>query len=222
MGKAVGYIRVSTVSQVDDGVSLEMQEAKIRAWADLNEHDLVEVYVDEGISGGNDNRPGLLAAMEAVKKHKCALVAYSMSRISRSTIHMLTLADEIQKANGDLVTLQERIDTSSPTGKMVFRIMSAMNEFERDVISERTSEAMQHMKSQGKRVGSIPYGYQLSGDGETLSKSEREQEVVKHVRALRRDGYTLRAISDELSKRGVFSRNGKPFHPQTVARIAAA
>jgi len=220
MDKAVGYIRVSTAGQVEDGVSLEMQETKIRAWAELHSVELLEVFVDEGISGANDGRPGLLAAMEAVRENKCALVAYSMSRISRSTIHMLTLAEEIQHAGGDLVTLVERIDTGSPAGRVAFRIMSALNEFERDVISERTTEAMQHMKAQGKRVGSVPYGYET--DGEYLRELEREQQVIQHVRALKAEGFTLRQISDELAARGVFSRNGKPFHPQQVSRIAAA
>lgn len=221
MTKAVGYVRVSTVGQADEGVSLAMQEAKIRAWAELNDVELISLHRDEGISGTKDNRPGLQAALETVKRKGCALVAYSMSRISRSTIQMLTLAEEIQKADGDLVSLQERIDTSSPTGKMIFRVMAAMGEFERDVISERTREAMAHMKDQGKRVGSIPYGFELADDGGNLRQEKREQEIIRHVRTLRDEGMSLRAISDELAARGVFSRNGKPFHPQTLSRIAA-
>jgi len=221
MDRAVGYIRVSTAGQVEDGVSIEMQQAKIRAWAELHSVELLDVLIDEGISGATDTRPGLLAAMELVRQTKCALVAYSMSRISRSTIHMLTLAEEIQHAGGDLVTLVERIDTGSPAGRVAFRIMSALNEFERDVISERTRDAMAHLKQQGRRVGSVPYGF-FEADGGYLRESEREQQVIQHVHALKAEGYTLRQISDELAARGVFSRNGKPFHPQQVSRIAAA
>jgi site-specific DNA recombinase len=222
MQKAVGYLRVSTMGQADDGVSLEMQEAKIHHWAALHDIELLSLHRDEGISGGDTSRPGLMAAMDEVVRNKCALVAYSLSRISRSTIHLLTLAETIAKAGGDLVSLQERIDTGSPAGRVAFRIMSALAEFERDQVAERTREAMRHMKSQGKRVGSIPYGATLADDGETLLPEEREREIVHHVRELRKLGWSLRAISAELVKRGVFSRTGKPFHPQTLSRIIEA
>ena len=222
MPKAIGYVRVSTVGQADDGVSLEMQEAKIRAWADLNDYEVIGIFEDAGISGTDESRPGLESALSAVKEHGCALVSYSISRVSRNSIHLMTLARDIEQMGGDLVSIQEKIDTTSAAGKMVFRMLAVLSEFERDQISERTRAAMQHMKSQGKRVGSIPYGYTLSSDGVSLDESERELEIIREIRALRREGITLRAISDELAKRGVFSRNGKPFHPQTVARIAAA
>jgi site-specific DNA recombinase len=223
MEQAIGYVRVSTTGQADDGVSLEMQEAKIRGYCELHGIELLAIHRDEGISGGKvSNRPGLQAALEGVVKHRAALVAYSLSRISRSTIDLLTLAERIQKANGDLVSLRERIDTGSPAGRVAFRIMSALAEFERETVAERTREAMQFKKAQGKRVGSIPYGSNLADDGESLEACEREQAVVKAVMVLRQQGYTLRAISDELARRGTFSRTGKPFHPQTVARILDA
>lgn len=222
MQRAVGYLRVSTAGQVDDGVSLDVQESKIRHWAALHDIELISLHRDEGLSGGDTSRPGLAAALDEVIRHKCALVAYSLSRISRSTIHLLTLAETIAKAGGDLVSLQERIDTGSPAGRVAFRIMSALAEFERDQVAERTREAMRHMKAQGRRVGSIPYGATLDDDGETLRPDEREREIVYHVRELRKLGYSLRAISAELARRGAFSRTGKPFHPQTLSRIIDA
>lgn len=222
MDKAIGYIRVSTQGQADDGVSLEMQAAKIHQWAALHDVKLISLHRDEGLSGGNTSRPGLMAAMDDVIRHKAALVAYSLSRVSRSTIHLLTLAETIAKAGCDLVSLQERIDTGSPAGRVAFRIMSALAEFERDQVAERTREAMRHMKSEGKRVGSIPYGYALAEDGETLMPYEQEQAILNHTRELRKLGFSYRAISAELEKRGTFSRNGKPFHPQTLSRIVDA
>lgn len=222
MVKAVGYIRVSTKGQADDGVSLEMQEAKIRQWAALHDVTVMSFHTDEGLSGGDTSRPGLAAALADVIQHKAALVAYSLSRISRNTIHLLTLADTIAKAGADLVSLQERIDTGSPAGRVAFRIMSALAEFERDQVSERTREAMRHMKAEGKRVGSVPYGYSVADDGATLVPMEQEQAILKHTRELRKLGYSLRQISDELARRGAFSRTGKPFHPQTLSRILDA
>ncbi len=82
--QAIGHIRVSTQGQADEGISLEAQKAKIEAWCTVNDYSLVDVFVDVGISGKDMNRDGLLAALKAVDKG-AALVAYSLSRLSRST-----------------------------------------------------------------------------------------------------------------------------------------
>ena len=108
--KAIGYVRVSTQGQAEDGVSLDAQEAKVRAWADLNGAE-VFIFRDEGISGKRaDNRPGLVAALDAVGKGD-ALVCYSMSRLSRSIRDTLNLSEHLQHRGADLVSLSEHIDT---------------------------------------------------------------------------------------------------------------
>lgn len=85
MQKAIGYIRVSTQGQADEGVSLEAQRAKIEAWCNLNDAELVAVFEDAGVSGASMNgRDGLHAALKATSKGM-ALVCYSISRIARST-----------------------------------------------------------------------------------------------------------------------------------------
>ena len=104
--KAIGYVRVSTQGQAEDGVSLDAQEAKVRAWADLNGAEVV-IFRDEGISGKrSDNRPGLVAALDAVGKGD-ALVCYSLSRLSRSTKDTLTIADLLAKREADLEPVRE-------------------------------------------------------------------------------------------------------------------
>ena len=91
--KAIGYIRVSTSGQVEDGVSLDAQEAKVKAWADLNNADEVVIFRDEGISGKRaDNRPGLQSALDAVNTGD-ALIVYSLSRLSRSTKDTIALSE---------------------------------------------------------------------------------------------------------------------------------
>lgn len=220
--KVTGYVRVSTKGQVDDGVSLEMQERKIRQWCDLNDAELVDVHVDEGISGKNVARAGLQDALAEVRKHKGALVVYSLSRLSRSTRDTLAISDDLDKAGADLVVLQEKVDTTTPSGRMVFRMLAAINEFEREQLAERTSQAMQHMKAQGRRVGSIPHGYELADDGKSLMQESREQEIVRLVKQLRQEGWTLQAISDELAERGAFNRAGRPFNVKSIRSMALA
>ena len=222
MKQATGYIRVSTQGQVVDGVSIEMQETKIRQWAALNDVELAGLHVDEGLSGKNTARPGLQQALAEVKKHKGALVVYSLSRLSRSTRDTLELADKLEKAGADLVVLQEKVDTTTPSGRMVFRMLAAMNEFEREQLAERTSQAMQHMKAQGRRVGSVPHGYRLAEDGKHLLPDAHEQEVLNLVRELREDGWTLQAISAELAERGAFNRAGRPFNAKSIRSMVLA
>mgnify|MGYP003377965326 CR=1 FL=1 len=222
MNKATGYIRVSTQGQVDDGVSIEMQEAKLRQWAALNDAELVAVYVDEGLSGKNTARPGLQQALAEVKAHKGALVVYSLSRLSRSTQDTLHIADQLNKASADLVVLAEKVDTTTPSGRMVLTMLAAMNEFERAQLAERTSQAMQHMKAQGRRVGSIPHGYRLAADGEHIEPDSHERDVLRQVATLRAEGMTLREISAELARLGVFNREGRPFNPNSVRNMVKA
>jgi DNA invertase Pin-like site-specific DNA recombinase len=218
--KTIAYIRVSTIGQVEDGVSLDAQAAKIAAWADLNGYEMGDVFSDAGISGSKTNRPGLSAALDAVGKGD-ALVVYSLSRLARNTSHTLEIANELEKKGADLVSLSERIDTTTAAGKMVFRMLAVLSEFERDQVSERTSLAMSHKKAQGQRVGSIPYGKRLSRDGITLENDEAEQKVISLVRSLRHQGISYPQIATELDRLG-FKPKGKAWHPQTIKNISLA
>lgn len=215
---AIGYCRVSTSMQANDGVSLEAQRAKIEAWCLLNDYTLAAVHVDAGLSGKNTQRPGLQAALADCKKGS-ALVVYSLSRLSRSIRDTMDLSDKLAKVGGDLVSLSEKIDTTSAAGKMVFRLLAVMNEFERDQISERVTSAMQYKKAKGERVGTIAYGYRLADDGASLIEDEGEQAVITAINEYRESGLSLRAIVSRLDVREFRSRSGKPFQLTQVARI---
>lgn len=221
MAIAIGYIRVSTEGQAQDGVSLEAQRAKIEAWALLNDYTLAAVHVDAGISGKNCNRPGLQAALADCKKG-AALVVYSLSRLSRSVRDTMDIGDKLAKVGADLVSLSEKIDTTSAAGKMVFRLLAVMNEFERDQISERTKSAMQHKKAQGGCVGTVGFGYRLADDGDTVIEDAAEQKIIAAIHGYRDAGLSLRAIVARLAEQGHVSRAGKPLGLTQVARIVNA
>ncbi len=151
MAKAFGYIRVSTIGQADEGVSLDAQRGKIEAWCLVNDAQLVDCFVDAGISGKRaDNRPELQKALEAATAQKGVLIVYSLSRLARSTKDTITIGEQLEKAGADLVSLSEQIDTTSAAGKMIFRMLAVMAEFERDLVSERTKTALDFMRSQEK------------------------------------------------------------------------
>jgi site-specific DNA recombinase len=204
---AIAYLRVSTTKQADEGVSLEAQEAKARAWASSRGLEL-QVFADAGISGKRaSNRPGLQAAIKAACHERAPLVFYSLSRLARSTGDAIAIAKRLEKAGADFVSLSEQIDTTSAAGKMVFRMLAVLAEFERDLASERTKEALGHLRRQGRRVsGRIPFGYDLAG--EDLVENAREQRAIGVIRALRASGLSLRAISRELARKGIKTKTG--------------
>src|SRR5438067_13834535 len=122
---AIGYCRVSTELQAQEGISLEAQQARIRAWCEGNGYALSHVHVDAGLSGSRaDNRPALRAALNEACRTKATLVVYSLSRLARSTKDAIAISDCLAKSGADLVSLSERVDTTSAAGKMIFRMLA--------------------------------------------------------------------------------------------------
>jgi site-specific DNA recombinase len=119
------------------------------------------------------------------------------------------------------VSLSERIDTTSAAGKMVFRMLAVLAEFERDLVSERTTAAMAHERANGQRVGTIPYGFDLGLDGATLVPSEAEQAIIAEIRTMRAAGMKLEPIAAALTDRAVATKTGRSTNwtHQAVARI---
>ncbi len=219
--QAIGYIRVSTAGQATDGVSLDAQKGRIRAWCDANGYALTDTFSDAGISGKRaDNRPGLRRALDAACKQRAALVVYSLSRLARSTRDAIEIAERLDKAGADLVSLTEKIDTTTAAGKMVFRMLAVLAEFERDLVSERTTAALAFKKRNGERIGGIPFGWELANDGTTLVAIESEQAIIAEIKAMRQAGKSYRAVADELTRRGVpTKKGGDRWAHQAVARI---
>jgi DNA invertase Pin-like site-specific DNA recombinase len=216
--QALGYCRVSTTVQAELGVSLDAQTEKIHRWCTANGYELIQNFVDRGISGGRyDNRPALQEALQRISKGD-SLVVYRLSRLARSTRDTLMIAETLERRGADLVSLSERIDTTSSAGKMLFRMLAVLSEFERDVISERTSMAMAHLKHSGRFTGGQePYGYR-SVDG-VLQVVTDEMDVVHLIHHLKHDGKSLRAICRYLTERGITTRTGKAFLPIQVDRV---
>ena len=213
--KVIGYVRVSTDEQVREGASLEAQKHKITAWTESLDGELLFIAEDAWISGKLiRNRDGLRGAIEAACAEKAVLVIYSLSRLSRSTRDTLMLADKLDKAGADLVSLSERIDTTTAAGKMVFRMLAVLNEFERDQISERTSAILQHKKAKGEVYSPIPYGFRREGN--KLIEDKKEQRVVLLIQKQKVDGYSLRKIASELNNKGIPAKRGGRWFPSTI------
>ena len=214
--KAVGYIRVSTQGQAEEGDSLEAQRAKIEAWCLVNDYELTAIHEDAGISGTKANREGLQEAIQAAGKG-AALVVYSLSRLTRNTRHMLHLSEQLEKQGTDLVSLTEKIDTTTATGKMVFRMLAVLNEFERDQISDRTKEVLRYKKAKGEKYAPVPFGYkEVNG---RLVEVQREANIVAEILELREQGHTLAGIADTLNTRGIEGKRGGKWYASTVSYL---
>lgn len=221
--RAYAYLRVSTAGQVEDGVSLDAQRSKIAAWCDVMGYELVATFADEGISGHSlKNRPALSQALDAVCASAGVLVVYSLSRLARNTRETLELGERLSSAQADLVSLSEKIDTTSAAGKMIFRMLAVMAEFERDQVSERTAFALSHKRSLGQKLGGrLPYGRQMAADGIHLEANASEQAVVTLARAYHAEGLSSRKIATRLAEHGCYSRAGSIFTPSAILAMLA-
>jgi len=191
--KAIGYIRVSTEDQAREGISLDNQKAKIKAWADLNNYELQTVYCDAGISGKDmDSRDGLQKALDCIGNSD-ALVVYSLSRLTRSTRDTLDIADYLKNRGADLVSISEKIETNTAAGKMVFRMLAVLNEFERDQISERTKQVLSYKKSKGEWMGRIPFGFKIKDN--YLVEDPEQIKIIQKAKRLKRAGKSIRDIA---------------------------
>jgi DNA invertase Pin-like site-specific DNA recombinase len=219
MKKAVVYTRVSTNEQSVEGVSLEMQESKAKAYCHFNDLVIKNIFSDTA-SGKTSKRTGLQSALGNCKKGD-TLIVYSLSRLSRSVMDTLAIADDLNQRGIDLVSLSERIDTSTPAGRLVLTVLSGMNQWEREQLAVRTRDALQTKRARGERTGAIPYGYQLAEDGVHLIKDNMEQVMINLAKELKAEGKSLRQIADRLTLEGFVPKRGKRFYAQTIKNLLA-
>ncbi|MBI3722714.1 recombinase family protein [bacterium] len=160
--RVIGYVRVSTDKQADEGVSLAAQRSKLEAYASLYGLELVEVVVDAGVSAKTLDRPGLGRALDRLARGEAdGLLVAKLDRLTRSVRDLGTLiAEHFETAA--LLSVAENIDTRSAAGRLVLNVLASVAQWEREAIGERTSAAMAHMAEEGRFTGGeAPYGYAL-------------------------------------------------------------
>jgi DNA invertase Pin-like site-specific DNA recombinase len=142
------YIRISTGDQ-----NADLQRNELTEYAAFRKWEIVEIYSDT-MSGAKDRRPALDKLMADARRGKFDVVAvWRFDRFARSTSHLLRALEEFQSLSIDFVSLQESIDTSTPTGKMVFTVLAAVGELERCTIRERVIAGQKAAKRRGVRFG---------------------------------------------------------------------
>ena len=213
---AIGYARVSTTGQAEEGVSLADQQNRIAAYCQAHGYRLLRVEVDAGLSGGRaDNRPALQRALTGVCKGRGVLVVCKLDRLARSTRDAIDLAERIDKCGADLASIGESIDTASAAGRFVFRLMASLGEMEREVVGERTRAAMAHKRAEGQRISRhLPYGYRLADDGVQLVEDADQQQALRRMREPRAEGLGYLRVAQTLTAEG--------FQPSRASAWSAA
>jgi len=161
MSKRIGiYARVST----RNGQTVENQLRQLNEVADRMGWTIVAVWTDEGISGskGRDQRPGFDQMITAINRREVDLVAaWSVDRLGRSLQDLIGFLADLQAKGCDLYLHQQGIDTSTPSGRMLFQMLSVFAEFEREMIRERVVAGLERTKSKGTRLGRPKLDYSV-------------------------------------------------------------
>lgn len=209
---AVGYVRVSTSKQKEEGGSLEEQREALAFYAATNGLDLVAVYEDAGVSGAKDEnrRPGLAAAIDAITSGKAkVLLVRDLSRLARGLDLTGYLRVAVQRAGGVVRVMGESEDK-------IYRLFDAVkNEMYRTAVSDRMRLWATSRKARGQHLGQAPYGF-LLGEGGCLEPNPDEWQTLTRIREAREQGETFRAIAAALNADGIRTRSGKPWAPATI------
>ena len=222
---AIGYVRVSTQEQATDGVSLDAQRDKRKTYCKINGIRLVDIVADEGISGSTLERPGLQAALHMIRRGRAnTLIVVKLDRLSRSLRDVCALvSDYFTDERYHLLSVCGMVNTHSAAGRMLMMNLANYNQFEREMISERTREAMQHIKAQGIRLGPAPYGYELpieldDNGRRKLVPLASEQEIITRLAKAQAEGVGFNDIARQLNAEGIKARRGGPW----TGRFASA
>jgi len=230
MTPAVGYVRVSTRKQRDEGDSLPMQIGKIRQYCDLNGLELVGIYGDPGISAKSiKTRPGLQAVLEMGDRRRIkAVVVFKLDRLARNTRECLDMAEHFRRKKIGLHSITEKLDTESPIGEFFFTLMASLAQMERKIIGERLKATLSDKKTRGEKTGGDPpYGYRVAvskrANGlkplKKIVPDFAEQKIIRRIRQFQREGLSTRQIASALDALGIKTRKGTRWSQTQIVRV---
>lgn len=219
--KVVGYIRVSTDNQVEDGMGLEIQEETIRKYCKDKKYELVKIYNDPGESGATiEKRPGLLNLLAEAKEKKFEkVIVAKLDRIARDTFATLWIEKELKKYDIDLFSIAEPYRWDDPAQKVFLQMISVFAEFEKARITERlVSGRIKKFDKGGYAGGNLSLGYKTV-EGE-LQVDPQEAETVRMIKKLRKQGLSMQRIAQRLNNEHIATkRGGKSWYASTVRSV---
>lgn len=209
-GLALLYARVSTSMQVNDGVSLDVQERQLINAAEFHGFTKWELVREEGRSGKNiTGRPALVDALKRLESGEAqALLVTRIDRLARSTTDFLDIVDRANAKGWRLIMLDLNLDTSSYQGRFVVTIMSALAEMERGIIAARQKDVHKDRRARG-----IKWGVDMG------PKNKTPEEIKDRIISGRVKGLSYREIAAGLNADGILSQNGGKWYATTVKNI---
>ncbi len=193
------YLRVSTLKQAEDGMSIEVQEQQVEAYANLHNLSVKHWRRDRGVSGSIPlaERFSGKILLEEVQSGD-VIIAAKLDRMFRNARDALNTLEHLKNKGVSLHFIDLGGDVCNGIGKLVFTILSAVAEQERTRIRERISEAKEKMRSEDRyQGGKIPFGYRVDSEGK-LVEDELQQRCLKFMKVQRDEGHSYREISKRL------------------------
>lgn len=207
---ALLYARVSTQLQVNDGVSLDVQERQLQSAAEAAGYTRFEFVREEGRSGKSiSGRPALTSALKRLDAGEAkALFVTRIDRLARSTQDFLSIIDRAGKNGWRVVMMDLNLDTSSYQGRFVVTLMSALAEMERNIIAERQKDVHKDRRDRG-----IVWGVDMG------PKNKTPEEIKQRILSERASGASYRQIADGLNRDEIPTQNLRKWHHTTVRNL---
>lgn len=226
------YARKSKITET--GKSMENQISKCKSYAhlkfDAHDEDIL-LYKDEGLSGFYSDRPQYMQMLQDIKGNKIkAVICYKFDRISRRTLDLLNLVEQLKQKKIAFVSCTDELDTSSKTGKIIMSLLASIAEFERDIIAERISDNMYELAKEGRWLGGItPTGFlskkeHLSVGGKKTTENHlepipEEQDVVREMFIRFLEARSVQHVVNWVNKKNILTKNGKEHTRISVRNI---
>lgn len=218
--RAVGYIRVSTLAQVEVGQSPEAQLHSIEAFAGIRNLGLIDVYRDDGLSGDNLQRPQLDAVRQRIRAGEVdVLIVRNIDRLTRNGSDLKELLDELDRHNVRLVTTDDLFGDQrgldSEDDRVALEVATTFAGWQRERIGYATRTAQENLRAQGQAFNRDIYGFDKEADGR-LAPNRQELDTLALIRDLNNRGKSASEIARRLNREGRLGKRGGQWQAKTV------
>lgn len=223
MVKAVGYVRVSTREQAESGLSISAQIRRIEQFCEFKQLELLKIIKDENVSAATplSQREGGKELIDLAESKQISVVAIKLDRLFRDAHDCLGVTKSWNEKGVTLHLMDLGIDTTTAMGRAFLTNAATYAELEKNLISERTKEALQQIKLEGGVLGTAAYGYthsdELDDSGrKKLVPNMRELDTVYRCKSLRDSGLSYQQIANILNNEGIPTKQGKTWYASSV------
>ena len=221
---SVGYVRVSSATQVEEGFGLEIQERQLTEWAARGGHQLLSIHRDEGISGTKEavDRPGLATALADVEDDAGALVVAKLDRLARHLTVQEAVLAQVWKHGGRVFAVDVgevlRDDPDDPMRTAMRQMVGVFAQLERATVAARLRAGRRAKAARGGYASGAPR-FGMRAEDRELVADPTEQATIARIVELRRAGASLRQIADTLTAEGRPTKRGGRWHAEVVRDI---